>query len=217
MSHGIRVPSDGTRGQVLELVHDLRQPIACIRALANGCQAELGDDSPLASQLAGIDKQVSMLLGMVDSLLDAPSERQESTELAHVIHDAVEVTRLTRSATVSTDETTSTCRSVRGREVTLRRALANVLDNAARSAGPEGHVLVSVEDVGDVAVVAVDDDGPGFGAVAPQRLLGLRSALHCLRASGGSLRVDISESLGGARVLLRLPLGDEVTQRTAGG
>ena len=58
-----------------------------------------------------------------------------------------------------------------GPEVTIQaspallwRVLTNVVDNAARAAGPDGRVGVTVSAAGDRAAVDVIDNGPGFCA-----------------------------------------------------
>ncbi len=65
------------------------------------------------------------------------------------------------------------------------RILANVVDNAARAAGPHGTVQISIEQT-DMVVVEVRDDGPGFGG-APGRTgsLGLTVIASLLRSVGG--------------------------------
>lgn len=87
----------------------------------------------------------------------------------------------------------------------LRRSVRNLIDNAVRAAGPDGHVEVRAGVDGEDVVVEVADDGPGFGQVPVQQGLGLVTVRRFAERWGGSLAV--AESLiGGARVTLRLPL-----------
>ncbi|TXR52277.1 sensor histidine kinase [Quadrisphaera setariae] len=119
----------------------------------------------------------------------------------------------------------------------VRRAVSNLLDNAARHA-PGAAVTLSVSagghDDDGAALLVVHDDGPGVPAVAreavfrpgarlsqatPGQGLGLASARTLAEADGGSLR--LVESDRGARFELRLPvpadlpadLPEEVTAR----
>jgi signal transduction histidine kinase len=86
----------------------------------------------------------------------------------------------------------------------LRRAIVNLLDNAVRAAGPDGLVLVRVVREGDLAVVEIEDDGPGWGHVVPGvASLGLGVAQNCAVAHDGKLELATSR-LGGALVRLRL-------------
>lgn len=87
----------------------------------------------------------------------------------------------------------------------LWRALRNLTDNAVRAAGPAGEVRVSVGVEDGRAVVAIDDDGPGFGAAPPGLAgLGLAIARDMVAAFGGTIQLRRSR-LGGGCVRLVLP------------
>jgi signal transduction histidine kinase len=75
------------------------------------------------------------------------------------------------------------------------RILSNLVDNAARSAGPDGHVEISVRHEVDT-VIDVLDDGPGIGQ-APSGMagLGLSVVRQLVDAAGGQL--EVSERPGG--------------------
>jgi K+-sensing histidine kinase KdpD len=90
----------------------------------------------------------------------------------------------------------------------VERALANVVDNACRAAGPDGRVRIAVNGASDGSVIiSVDDSGPGFVAATGWRAgLGLDATRYVLASLGGSLRVSTRGPLGGARVQLRVPL-----------
>ena len=109
---------------------------------------------------------------------------------------------------------------VHGREGALKRALANLINNAAAHGQT---VRVSVGGTGERAQILIDDDGPG---IAPEdredafkpfsRLdesrnanrtgvgLGLAIARDTIRAHGGELRLEESP-LGGLRARVSLP------------
>ena len=52
--------------------------------------------------------------------------------------------------------------------VILRRMAANLLANATRAAGPSGTVTIEVSRRGSRMLLAVEDDGPGFGRLPPK-------------------------------------------------
>jgi len=84
------------------------------------------------------------------------------------------------------------------------RALRNVLDNAIRAAGPEGHVDVQIHSENGWAVAQIDDDGPGFGSIAPGLgSLGLGIVQDLVAVDGGELEIR-RRGLGGCCVRLRL-------------
>jgi signal transduction histidine kinase len=99
--------------------------------------------------------------------------------------------------------------------IVLWRVLSNVVDNAARAAGPAGKVTLAVPS-GSSPAVEVTDSGPGFGRGAPGTAsLGLDVVTSLLEACGGSLEVA-SPSGGGTTVRILLPQEAAVpTQATA--
>jgi signal transduction histidine kinase len=204
--------SDRTR----EVVHDLRQPAVCISALVASARASVGPDDELSWQLDGIDQQVGVLLATVASLLDADVGGTLVAPLGAFAADVVTAARLSApQVTVVATRGLASAPTVRGAPTDIRRALTNVVDNAVRAAGPGGRVEVAVERDGPDVQVVVQDDGPGFGRIPPQRMIGLRSAVRCLESAGGSLEVGDSRRLGGARVVLGLVAVDDVRLRRA--
>ncbi len=88
----------------------------------------------------------------------------------------------------------------------LWRVLTNVVDNAARAAGPYGRVGVTVAGQADQALVDVIDDGPGFGQGPPGAAsLGLGVVTTLLESCGGALEIRAPES-GGAHVRIIVPV-----------
>jgi signal transduction histidine kinase len=86
------------------------------------------------------------------------------------------------------------------------RALRNVLGNAVRAAGADGHVHLDVANQDGWAVVQIEDDGPGFGAGSPGiASLGLGIVQELVAGWGGHLEIRTGR-LGGACVRMRLPV-----------
>jgi signal transduction histidine kinase len=188
-----------------ELVHDLRQPAACIQVLVASCRSASIDADLLTWSLAMIEAQAAALLGIVAGILEAESAEHPETDAVECVTDAVGSVRLTGRCDVLVRAPGHPAGLlVQGPHVCLRRALVNILDNGTRAAGPDGRVLVTVKRTGHQVVVAVEDDGPGFGCVPVQHMLGLSSAVRIVRAAGGSLQIGSSASLGGAKVTITL-------------
>ncbi len=97
-----------------------------------------------------------------------------------------------RSATVNVDR------------VLIGRAIANLVDNAVRAAGPDGRVRLTVRSRGRDVVVIVEDDGPGFGEAPTGTGLGLSMTAFVASTCGGRLALQAS-TLGGGHVALTLP------------
>lgn len=191
-----------TSALVDEVVHDLRQPAACIRALVASCRVQPAGNGALAWHLDKIEEQAIVVLATVASLLEGDSTEDQVTDLAECVADAVASLRLTNMCDV--DIRAPERLLVAGSPTDLRRALVNVLDNACRAAGPTGRVVLTMEQSATVTRVVVEDDGPGFGSVDPQHLIGLSAAARGVRKVGGSVKIGRSATLGGAHVTLAL-------------
>jgi signal transduction histidine kinase len=99
----------------------------------------------------------------------------------------------------------------------LWRVLTNVVDNAARAAGPYGRVGVTVSAAGDRAAVDVIDDGPGFGQGPPGAAsLGLGVVTTLLESCGGELEIR-APGPGGAHVRVMVPVRAAPAVRAPGG
>jgi signal transduction histidine kinase len=98
------------------------------------------------------------------------------------------------------------CIAASGSRAAIRRCLVNVVENAVRAAGPDGEVVVTVRCEPRSVWVVVEDDGPGFGAVPAGTGIGLAVTQRELQSIGGTLSPGQRSALGGARVVMSLPL-----------
>lgn len=200
--------------------HELRSPIASIRAAAE--LIERRSDQTHTRQLAAdvvaeadrMDALVGDLLALAKQEAAGPPDEVTVVEMGALARDVASA----RRATVAASEP---CR-VLGDAAGLRRALANLLDNACRHS--DRHVRVSVVANGDIVEVRVEDDGPGipkdkrlavferFTRLDDSRSrdaggagLGLAMVRSIAEAHGGAVTVEESVDLGGALFVLRLP------------
>jgi two-component system sensor histidine kinase TctE len=201
-------PSDGDPAgpAVADVLHDLGQPLAAIRALTatplpgrrEAHQEEAGERLRQIGELA--EWMAKLLRRGSESVADAPAR----ADAAAVIGDLLAVAaasfegtlryrRLSSPAPVPVDPTE------------LRRAFGNVLDNALRAAGPRGRVEVRLRRVRDRVRVEVEDNGPGFGRVPSRTGRGLAVTQSVLDRCDGVLEIAGSRS-GGSLVRLELPL-----------
>jgi K+-sensing histidine kinase KdpD len=212
---------DGLR----EVCHDIRQPIAGVLALAGAALAEADLSDSARSRLEQIVELAEWQSELVDNWLEtaagdaAPTAGR--TDAVQVVNEAAAAERLIWPGNLTLiwpPEPVLTGMH----PVILRRMTVNLLDNATRAAGPYGTVTVEVTRWDSRILLAVDDDGPGFGSLvmgkgpAQGHGLGLsavaRQAIQC----GGRLECGRS-SLGGGRVSLWLPLAESLTEgRTPG-
>ena len=227
------------RAFVADAAHELRTPLAALRALADALAmvppAELAGEEAQET-LSAIGRQTERMGRMVDSLLtlarlDNPALplRRQELRLGDQIAEAVRMlTPLAqeRGIRVEAPPTPSDCR-VHGDADWLGMALLNILDNAVRYSPRGGCIRVDCQTESGRCQVTVRDDGPGVDrALLPQlgtRFFRPQSARE--RGSGGTglglaIAREIAERHGG-RLQFRSPpaAGLEVTLDipTAGG
>lgn len=188
-----------------ELCHDLRQPAATIAAMAAAALVDRSVPEAARRWLERIVTEAARITQMCQEVL-GQGERWGPVAVHRLAAEVAEAARLTGGATVSLRAAPA---FVVGSAASLRRATWNLVENAARAAGPGGRVVVDVRITGDQALVRVEDAGPGFGQ-GPGGVtgLGLSIASRIAREHGGTLALGASEELGGAAVTLALPLDD---------
>lgn len=220
---------DARRELVAWASHDLRTPLASLRAMVEALEDGLAEP---AEYLAGIKTQTEILSRLVEDLFELA--RIDSGALALELREAP-LCELVRSC-VEALEADAQAQGIRlesrlGDEAVVKiapekvqRVLLNLLTNAVRHARPNGSVAVVVERDTDHVVVAVEDDGDGLAPDAPQRMferfwrddgsrarasggagLGLAIAQGLVHAHGGTIWAE-NRSEGGARVAFTLPL-----------
>ena len=226
----IEVGAARQRAFVADAAHELRSPLAALRA-----SIEVARTHPAAypsAELAGdLEGEVLRMQALVDDLLmlarvgSTPVVRAD-VDLARVARDAADAARPAAASGRSTPAMeTSGAGHAQGDEAAVGRVVRNLLENAVRHAA--ARVRVSVAD----GVVVVEDDGNGVADADRERVferfvrleesrereaggtgLGLAIAREIAREHGGDV-VLADSPLGGLSATLRLPLssGADVT------
>jgi signal transduction histidine kinase len=215
------INDDQRLGELLGVVHDLRQPLAAMRFVLSLVPGQVDLPGDVQARLDQLGRHVTWM----SELLRLPGTRASLPTELWPLDDAgsdgrglgrpraVNLDRVADSAARSAGESRSArlMVEVSGRvpvavaETELRRALGNLIDNAFRAAGPTGTVRVRVGRHDQVGFVSVDDDGPGFGRVASGSGLGWSLVAQVAASVGGQVEIAGSD-LGGASVTLRLPV-----------
>jgi signal transduction histidine kinase len=216
------------RDLVSDTAHELRSPIASIRA-----QLEVALDHPDGLDWAELARDVHAdtlrLARLTEDLLllarlDGQHLRTKPTDLA-ALCESVAARYATARVPVRA-ETAAPC-VVAGDQDALARLLVNLLDNAVRHAA--SRVCASVGQDGGWAVLTVTDDGPGIPPEDAERVfrrfarlddararagdesageegagLGLAIVRSTAEAHGGS--VSLGDAGPGLRAVVRLPL-----------
>jgi signal transduction histidine kinase len=206
---------------VSDASHELRTPIASIRQHAEVASAH--PETATVEDLAGVVAEDAarletlaadlLLLARIDEGWHEAQAEVDVDDL--VLQEAARVRD--RGADIDTHGVSAA--RVHGSEASLRRLIANLLENAARHGGGSIVIGLRASEVG--VLLTVDDEGPGIApadrARARERFvrldearagagagLGLAIADGVVRAHGGSLELVHAPS-GGLRVEVRLP------------
>jgi two-component system sensor histidine kinase MprB len=214
---------ESTRAQrqlVADASHELRTPLTSLRTnievLASNRALPAGERERLLRDVVEQLGEMTTLIAELIELARGEQQRAEPEEvrLDLVAADAVERARRDRPAVnfVTTIEESV----VHGIPSNIERAVANLLDNAAKWSPPNGEVEVAVRD----GRVSVRDHGPGideehlphvfdrfYRAPSARGLpgsgLGLAIVRQVAEAHGGAVVAERAEG-GGTRITLRL-------------
>ena len=186
---------------VRELHHDLRQPLAAILALVGAAEAQPEVPDMVRACLDRIAEETRQMLALCRSVLEQPAAPRPLS-IGHLAYSVAESCQAATGCRIEFDIDHVLAEVD---EVGVRRAVANLLDNAARAAGPAGRILLGVRRDGPTVRISVADSGPGFAAGPPGAAsLGLEIVRRLAREHDGHLEVGRG-SLGGALVTLVLP------------
>jgi signal transduction histidine kinase len=186
--------------RVQELHHDIRQPLAAIGALASAGIAQPDVPDVVVTCLERIRSETRVLLELCRHILEEmQAEQPVALDVA-----AREIAMCAAQSAPCTVEVDATPCTISTNPMDFRRALANLLDNAVRAAGPKGTVSVVVQADHRQIRLSVRDSGPGFGAIDGGWGIGLGVVERYARRHGGMVEVGQSPS-GGASVSIVLP------------
>jgi two-component system sensor histidine kinase MprB len=214
---------ESTRAQrqlVADASHELRTPLTSLRTnievLAREDELPAGERDRL---LTDVVEQLGEMTTLIAELIELArgeqlQEEPEDVRLDLVAADAIERTRRNRPGVSFRADLHETL--VHGVPATIERAVANLLDNAAKWSPPGGEIEVTVRD----GQVTVRDHGPGIAEEdlpyvfdrfyrarsdrgLPGSGLGLAIVRQVAEAHGGEVVAERAEG-GGTRMRLRL-------------
>jgi two-component system, OmpR family, sensor histidine kinase MprB len=212
--------SRAQRQLVADASHELRTPLTSLRTnievLARANKLPAGERGRL---LEDVVEQIGEMTSLIGELIElARGEREgeepEDVRLDLIAADAVERARRNRPNVAFTTDFEESL--VHGAPSTIERAVANLLDNAAKWSPPGGRVEVGVRQ----GEVTVRDHGPGIAGEdlpyvfdrfyrarsargLPGSGLGLAIVKQVAEAHGGAIVAEAAEG-GGTRMRLRL-------------
>jgi two-component system, sensor histidine kinase len=156
------------------LAHELRNPLAPIRTgLQLLARRPAEPDSSLAALPQMMERQIGMLVKLIDDLLDVSRIstgklvlQYDTVDLREVAHVAVEGSSPAIDAGTHALQVEAGTEPVwvRGDAQRLAQVIGNLLNNAAKYTPPGGRIELRVRREGEHAVVSVHDNGAGIPA-----------------------------------------------------
>ena len=170
-----------------------------------------------------IDSGLDRVLNFVRELLttsELASQAPEHFELARALDEA----RANAGGTLKVQVTGPTAQLVEGFRGRFVLALVNILRNAEQAGAQHMAIDVKLDEGGNDLLLSMDDDGPGVKPDQRERIFQRGVSLRGSTGEGLALVKEVIESemkgkvacleapKGGARFLMRLPLGQRRTQ-----
>jgi signal transduction histidine kinase len=198
------------------LVHDLRNPLAALRANIKALLVAPDQTKEIVDEL---DRDVVSLNDKLSAFLNLTRRHDddlETTDISDLVKDAAHLAEPVLSKyklSIQPD-----LPQVRVRKASVRDALPNVLINAGQSGQKSGAVRVRVDSTSDAIRVVIEDQGQGIPEQYVPRLfdaffttreegsgLGLAIVQRVFSAHQGQVHIQ-NRPQGGTRVVLTLPL-----------
>ncbi|MFM7718283.1 MAG: sensor histidine kinase, partial [Actinomycetota bacterium] len=218
------------RDFVANASHELKTPIATIRATAETLRGAARDDPAAVPGFAKrIEDEAVRLADIVADLLDLSrleggSDLADEVDLAAILRQECDrVAPAADAAHVELAASVGGSAPLRGNARDLALLVRNLLDNAVRYSSEGGHVRASLAAEDGTVVLCVEDDGEGIPTRDLPRVferfyrvdrgrsretggtgLGLAIVRHVAENHGGSVRID-SELARGTTVEVRFP------------
>jgi CheY-like chemotaxis protein len=216
------------------LAHELRNPLAPISNTVRALNLSGGDLGVLRGASGMLQRQVGQMSRLVDDLLDMSritrgkiELRRSRTELAPIVHQAVEAVRelyrlMDHQLTVSLPPHPV---YLDADPVRIAQVIGNLLNNAGKFTDRGGRILLTVDHEGDQAMIRVRDNGIGIAAEHHGRLfdmfaqvdtslertrdglgIGLTLVKSLVEMHGGTVGVASDGSGQGSEFTVRLPV-----------
>lgn len=224
----------GQRRFISDAAHQLRTPLAGLKSQTELALHEATDPA-LQARLQRVHDSATRAAHLVSQLLTLARAEPESTlaqgrariDLVRLAAEpSAELVPRARQAGIDLgfEATPAGPLFVHGNALLLREAIVNLIDNALRYAGRGASVTVRVRELGGLAQVEVEDDGPGIAPGDRERVferfarathvgdgcgLGLAIVREIVQRHDGSVTLE-GNAPRGLRVLLRLPLAGAV-------
>ncbi len=212
-----------------QLVHDLRNPLAALRANVKALLVSPEETPQIVREL---DQDIANLNGKLSAFLDLTRQRDEAVvpvDVAELIGDAVRLVEpalAKQGLTVEIDIAPDLPRPDWQAD-SMRDALLNLILNATQSGQKQGSIRIAAQPKQGALEIVIEDRGRG---IAKEQMPHLFDAFYTTREDGNGLGLAIVQRIvaqhqgrvhvenrpeGGARIVLTLPL--QRTETPIGG
>jgi signal transduction histidine kinase len=205
------------------LAHELRNPLAPLRNGLQIARLEIPANAPFRRTIDMMDRQINMLVHLVDDLMDVSritsgkiELRRERVSLRDVLAASADISRAAIDARGHRlfIEPCVEDLSVEGDVDRLTQVFSNLLSNAAKYTEPGGTIELRVVREGSDGVVSVADTGIG---IAASDLPGIFEMFAQVRAHQGRADGSLGIGLSLVRQLVQMHRGSvHVTSQGAG-
>lgn len=226
------------------LAHDLQNPLSSLGLYMDYIKTVIEDpDEEVVTTLENMQRLVGYARGITEGILEAKkleSQQQvlrlENSNLRPLLNQVVEMNRNhALSKHIELELHNPSCIEGQFDTIKILRAVDNLVNNAIKFSPEDKKVCISAEIQGDVAMVKVADQGPGFQeqdlekifepftrlsakptAGEPSTGLGLALTKSVVEEHGGKLELE-SRPGEGATFTIELPLHGEAPAPSGGG
>ena len=209
------------------LAHEIRNPLSSVKMnvqmIRNRLEkATIDDKEGLLRKVERVDREVARLEDSISDFLvfAAPRPLQKKpADINAAVESVVEFIRQSEKGIEVSKLFDPDIPPVAIDDSMFAECLQNLLINAQQAAGAGGRVEVETGLEKGAVVIAVSDSGPGVPEQDREKIfevfyttkkggtgLGLNIAKRIIEDHGGSVGVEASPTLGGARFVVRLPL-----------
>ena len=184
------------------LAHELRNPLAPVRNAVQIMRSPSANASDRERALGSIERQVTLLVRLVDDLLDVSrisrgkvALKLQQVELADIVAQALDISRSIVEASGNTlaVELPSTSVFLEADPVRLAQVVSNLLANASKYTDRGGHIVLACETTALEVVIRVRDDGIGIQKDMLPRIFDMFWQVdHALERAQGGLGIGLT-------------------------